>query len=280
MHYYSFNIGDYASHTRHLEPLEDLAYRRILDMYYLHEQPLNECSTTVARLINMRKNVKEVELVLNEFFLLVKGVGWTNPRADDEIAKYHSKLESASKAGKASAQRRANDRSTDVQLNKKQETRTSKQEPVKTNTTAADAAAPVATKTPVVVLDEAFERFWEAYDYKLGKHKAAQSWKKVNPDSELAEKIIEAAWLYNRSNPSRSYYKHATTWLNNHHWEDDPEDVKPKIARMQQPAKTQHQLNQEAIARSIFPGMYANKPTNVIEGDVIDATENPTRLLG
>ena len=39
MHFYSFNIGDYASHTRHLTPMEDLAYRRLLDIYYLHEQP-------------------------------------------------------------------------------------------------------------------------------------------------------------------------------------------------------------------------------------------------
>ena len=39
MHYYSFNIGDYASHTRHLTAIEDLAYRRLLDLYYLHEQP-------------------------------------------------------------------------------------------------------------------------------------------------------------------------------------------------------------------------------------------------
>jgi len=35
MHYYQFNIGDYASHTRHLSDLEDLAYRRLLDAYYL-----------------------------------------------------------------------------------------------------------------------------------------------------------------------------------------------------------------------------------------------------
>lgn len=28
MHYYNFHIGDYASHTRHLSPIEDIAYRR------------------------------------------------------------------------------------------------------------------------------------------------------------------------------------------------------------------------------------------------------------
>jgi len=115
LHYYSFNIGDYASHTRHLTLLEDLAYRRLLDLYYLHEQPLNECSTTVARLINMRDNVEEVAAILVEFFDHEEGVGYINPRADAEIEKFKSKQEAASRAGKASAQRRLNKRSTVVQ---------------------------------------------------------------------------------------------------------------------------------------------------------------------
>lgn len=128
MHYYSFNIGDYASHTRHLSELEDLAYRRLLDLYYLHEQPLNECSTTVARLINMRKHEAEVKAVLEEFFSLIPGRGWVNTRADLEIEKYHGKVEAASRAGKVSAERRLNKRSTVVQPNKKQETGNIKQE--------------------------------------------------------------------------------------------------------------------------------------------------------
>lgn len=130
MHFYAFNIGDYASHTRHLSLIEDLAYRRLLDLYYLHEQPLNERSTTVARLINMRDNEAEVHTILEEFFELVEGTGWINRRADDEISKYHGKLEAASRAGKASAEKRLNGRSTDVQPNKKQETRNIKQETI------------------------------------------------------------------------------------------------------------------------------------------------------
>jgi len=128
MHFYSFNIGDYISHTRHLTVIEDCAYRRLLDLYYLHEQPLNECSTTVARAINMRDHEDEVGAVLEEFFELVEGAGWVNRRADEEIAKYHNRLEAASRAGKASAERRSNARSTTVQPNNKQETINIKQE--------------------------------------------------------------------------------------------------------------------------------------------------------
>ena len=108
--------------------MEDLAYRRLLDLYYLHERTLNEDVAIVARKINMRDNVPEVETVLEEFFVLETGKGWTNPRADEEIEKYQSKVQSAIRAGKASALARSNARSTTVQPNKKQETLNNKQE--------------------------------------------------------------------------------------------------------------------------------------------------------
>ena len=127
MHYYQFNIGDYASHTRHLDLLEDLAYRRILDLYYLHERPLNGDATFVAKQIGMRDDAAIVRDVLNEFFQKTDE-GYVNGRADKEIAHYHSKIEQASRAGKASAERRLNARSTDEQPNIKQETRNIKQE--------------------------------------------------------------------------------------------------------------------------------------------------------
>lgn len=112
MHYYQFNIGDYASHTRHLDLLEDLAYRRILDLYYLHEKPLEDVSPVIAKKIGMKEHAELVSSVLQEFFVLTDQ-GWVNPRADKEIAHYKSKVEQASRAGKASAERRLNGRSTD-----------------------------------------------------------------------------------------------------------------------------------------------------------------------
>ena len=108
--------------------MEDLAYRRLLDLYYLHERTLNEDVSLVARKINMNDNVPEVKVVLEEFFILEVGKGWTNPRADQEIEKYQSKVQSAINAGKASALARSNASSTRVQPNKKQETLNKKQE--------------------------------------------------------------------------------------------------------------------------------------------------------
>jgi uncharacterized protein YdaU (DUF1376 family) len=134
MHYYQFNIGDYVSHTRHLSPIEDIAYRRLLDAYYLSERPLNSGITSIARQIGLRDYEQEVKIVLEEFFRLADD-GWINTRADKEIAHFHSKIEQASKAGKASAERRSNARSTDVQPTNNKEPLTINHKPNK-NTVA------------------------------------------------------------------------------------------------------------------------------------------------
>ena len=126
MHYYQFNIGDYLSHTKHLDVMEDLAYRRLLDLYYLHERPLNSGIASVARQIGMRDHENEVKSVLEEFFHLSQD-GWINDRANKEIKHFHSKIDQASRAGKASAERRMSARSTDVQLTNKQEPITNNQ---------------------------------------------------------------------------------------------------------------------------------------------------------
>ena len=82
MHYYQFHIGDYASHTRHLSLIEDLAYRRLLDFYYLHEQPIKQ--REIARQIGMKDNEQDVLTVLEEFFICTDD-GYINPRADKQI---------------------------------------------------------------------------------------------------------------------------------------------------------------------------------------------------
>lgn len=107
MHYFQFNIGDYASHTRHLSLMEDLAYRRMLDSYYLHEKPLPEDAVQVARLIGMRENVAEVEQVLADFFDLT-AEGWAHSRADREIADYARFLEKQRENGKRGGRPRKN----------------------------------------------------------------------------------------------------------------------------------------------------------------------------
>ncbi len=99
MHYYQFNIGDYAKATRHLSNTEDLAYRRLIDLYYDKEQPLIKDVSKLSRLINMRENHEEIKTVLEDFFTETEE-GYQQSRIDSEIANYHAKADAARANGK------------------------------------------------------------------------------------------------------------------------------------------------------------------------------------
>lgn len=100
MNYYSFHLGDYAAHTRHLSLLEDLAYRRMLDLYYTTERALPADPAKVARLIGMRDHMQEVTDVLGEFFALTAD-GHSSARCEREIDAYKAKADRAKSANKA-----------------------------------------------------------------------------------------------------------------------------------------------------------------------------------
>lgn len=100
MYYYQFNIGDYQSHTGHLEPLEDVAYRRMLDWCYLHERPLPNDIDQIAKLIRMRSHCDCIASVLREFFTETPD-GWWQDRIGKEIAKTAAKSEKAAQSAKA-----------------------------------------------------------------------------------------------------------------------------------------------------------------------------------
>lgn len=96
MNYYPFHIGDYISHTSHLNDAEDLAYRRMIDLYYQLEAPFHK-SLDIARKIRSTQAI--VDQLLTEYFEWYEDDQcWHNKRADGEIAKYHAKAESARKA--------------------------------------------------------------------------------------------------------------------------------------------------------------------------------------
>ncbi len=71
-------------------------------------------------------------------------------------------------------------------------------------------------------LADAFERFWEAYGYKLGKKAALAAWRRQGCE-KISETVIAAIAAYDRylaANPWLNK-KHAATFLNGWHWEDE-----------------------------------------------------------
>lgn len=99
MHYFQQNIGDYAVATRHLNNTEDLAYRRMMDLYYDKESPLTLDLNKLSRLIRMQDNKEEIKTVLEDFFVETEQ-GYTQSRIEKEIANYRDKAEQARKNGK------------------------------------------------------------------------------------------------------------------------------------------------------------------------------------
>ena len=65
--------------------MEDLAFRRLLDHYYLHQSPIKQ--REIARQIGMRDFEQDVLTVLEEFFVSTDD-GYINPRADKEIKAF------------------------------------------------------------------------------------------------------------------------------------------------------------------------------------------------
>ncbi|CAB5225572.1 Protein of unknown function DUF1376 [uncultured Caudovirales phage] len=114
MHYFQFEIKEWIANTAHLSLEEEAAYFRLIFYYYDSEKPI-----PIENLDKVfRKCRIPTELgcyILTEFFECVGDKLWVHHRCSLEIARYQAKQEQASKAGKASAERRLNGRSTDVQ---------------------------------------------------------------------------------------------------------------------------------------------------------------------
>lgn len=104
MNFYPFHIGDYAAHTRHLSFMEDLAYRRLIDQYYLDECPLKGEPSLIARRIGMSDYSSDVQYILETFFEKEEDL-WVSKRCDGEIAKYRLKADSARNANRIKSEK-------------------------------------------------------------------------------------------------------------------------------------------------------------------------------
>jgi uncharacterized protein YdaU (DUF1376 family) len=230
MHYYSFNIGDYAGHTSRLSPMEDLSYRRLLDLYYLSEQPISGSIDDIAREVGLIEFVDSVEYVLGKFFTQEENV-FRQKRIDIEIKKYRSNAKNKSKAGKASAKARQakassdvtgveqvlNTSSTDEQLNINHKPLTINQETLKDKDKSIEQNA---------LLEEGFEIFYTAGLVKKSKLSALKTFKslckagKFEPSefggmlaNDVRQRISSGQFGIDKLHPS--------TYLNQHRWTDE-----------------------------------------------------------
>lgn len=96
MHYYQFNIKDWALHTAHLSLEEESAYLRLVNFYYDTEKPINNAD--LDRIFRRCRIPKEIGcFILSEYFLCEDEQNWTHKRCEQEIAKYHAMADGGKK---------------------------------------------------------------------------------------------------------------------------------------------------------------------------------------
>lgn len=149
MHYFQFEIKEWVSNTAHLTLEEEAIYLRLINYYYDSESAFSEQDVDKIFRKCRIQNAVVAQEILKEFFFLEFGL-WVHSRCDLEIQRFRAKSEQASKAGKASAQRKANARSTDVQpiINHKSLTINHKSN-IKTSPVAPKVAIPIGVSESV-----------------------------------------------------------------------------------------------------------------------------------
>lgn len=92
MNYVERHFGDWARDTAHLTMLEDGAYNRLVDLYYVREQPLPRELAACCRLVRAISKPERdaVRSVLAEFFHETPD-GWAHKRCDAEIERFRNK---------------------------------------------------------------------------------------------------------------------------------------------------------------------------------------------
>ena len=208
MIWYKFHLGDYITHTTHLSDAEDLAYRRLLDLYYMSEKPIPLDTDAVSRRIRLDLDI--TESVLNEFFDKTPE-GYRNSRCDAEVEKYQQRVETNRSLGlrggrpkktESVSESKPNDNPKKIQIQKENKYISSQ-----------------ATR---------FNDFWSAWPSskrKVGKGACETKWNRLGLDP-LADRIIASVTRLKASEQWTSGFEPAPlTYINQRRWEDESESV-------------------------------------------------------
>jgi uncharacterized protein YdaU (DUF1376 family) len=114
LNHYPRHLGDYIRDTVGLTMLEDGAYTRLLDQYYVRESPLPSDKQTLYRIARATSKTERqaVDSVLGQFFVKAQD-GWRQKRADLELQAQSERSESA----RESAKRRWRERNAKADAN-------------------------------------------------------------------------------------------------------------------------------------------------------------------
>lgn len=207
MIWYKFHLGDYITHTTHLSDAEDLAYRRLLDLYYMSEKQIPLNTESVSRKIRIDLDITEA--ILDEFFERTDE-GYFNSRCDAEIARYNKQVETNRSLGKKGGRP------------KKTES-VPKRNPKLTPTEEDKEINTISSVAPTTSRFNDFWAVWPSSKRKVAKTACEAKWKRLALDP-LADKIIASVTRLRASEQWLTGFDPAPlTYLNQKRWEDDSE---------------------------------------------------------
>lgn len=148
-----FYVAEYLADAAHLSTLEHGAYMLLIMNYWQRAEPLPDNDRKLARLTRMTdEQWLSIRDDIAEFFDIAEGL-WKHGRIERELDRARAKLEQARNAGRASAERRFNGRSTGDE----QEFNHIEGEGDKTSPNGEDTPKPPKSKKPKVIVTDAPE---------------------------------------------------------------------------------------------------------------------------
>jgi uncharacterized protein YdaU (DUF1376 family) len=202
--WYKFHLGDYITHTTHLSDAEDLAYRRLLDLYYISEKQIPLNAELVSRKIRIDLDI--TESVLGEFFERTE-TGYFNHRCDAEIAKYQAQCNTNREVGKRGGRpkKTQSDTESEPTVNPKK------------------IQKEINTITSVAPTTSRFDEFWSTWPSskrKVAKSTCETKWLKLKLDN-VADQILASVNSLKGSEQWTTGYEPAPlTYINQRRWED------------------------------------------------------------
>jgi len=211
-------IGDYLADTARLTTEQHGAYLLLL-MDYWRNGKLPDNDQILAQITKLTPDAwSNARAMLSQFFCIENGF-WIHHRVEQELKnsivnkeKKHTKAVNAANARWKKSDYNTSSNATSITTSNAQEML---------------EKCPSPSPSPSIKKDiysSNFELFWKAYPLggRAGKGGAWSSWKKINPDEELVNKILKSIDFYKQSKRVKDgFIKNPQTWLNQRCWEDE-----------------------------------------------------------
>lgn len=216
--------ADYLADTQHLTAEEHGAYLLLIFNYWQRGLPLPDDDHRLGATTRTSPDQwLRIRPAIEEYFDIRDGL-WVHDRIEQDLVRVHEKAQKASRAGKMSAKKRAenkeesNGRSTDVQHAQK--------DPFNhtyTDTDINNKRHCVESEDSTRANGKHFEKFWSHWPRKRNKKKAKDAFMRKKFTIQDVEELIADVEDRKRRDGQwkRGFIPHCSSYIAGERWEDD-----------------------------------------------------------